>query len=985
MTDQTPLPLSSHAKPIDSFSQAAQLEAELKKKVRGEVRFDRGSRALYATDGSNYRQFPIGLVIPLDADDVIAAVAVCRTFGAPVLSRGAGTSLAGQCCNVAVVLDFTKYMNQVLEVDPEQKFARVQPGIVLDSLQKQIKQYNLMFAPDPSTHSRCTIGGMIGNNSCGTHSLLGGKTVDNVEELTILLYDGTQMKVSATSEAELKSIIGGGGRRGETYRTLKSIRDRNIERIRDGYPLIPRRVSGYNLDELLPERGFNVARALVGTEGTCVVILEAKIRLINNPAHRSLVALGFDDAFIAADHVPEILELKPIGLEGVEGSIIDGLRRKQAPHMDLLPEGHGFLLVEFGSDDPDTCRERAQQLVARMHQLPKPPGARIYTPEESKHIWQIREAGPRAAAFAPGAPAEWEGWDDAAVAPEKLGAYLRDIRKLMDEYGYRGAFYGHFGHGCIHMRVSFDLESENGIRKYSQFVHRAADLVVSYGGSLSGEHGDGQSRGALLPKMYGPELMDAFREFKSVWDPGNKMNPGKVVNAYSPTENLRLGADYKPAQPKTHFQFPEDDGSLAKATLRCLGLGACRKLEGGTMCPSYLGTMEEEHSTRGRAHMLFEMLQGEIVDGGWEDENVKKSLDLCLSCKACKTECPANVDLATYKAEFLSHYYERKRRPLSAYAFGMIDRWARLGSLTPWLANWAPTAPLLGSFMRKSLGLARERKLPRFAKQTFKQWARKQEIGSLENATFSSDATRSRRQVVLWADTFNNFFHPQTAQAAAEVLLRAGFDVLVPQQHLCCGRPLYDFGMLDRAKEYLERIMHALGSAIDAGLPVVVLEPSCASVFRDELRNLFPNDARAQRLQCQTVLLSEFLQKHAPHWQPPQLNRRVLLHGHCHHKSLMKMNDEESLLKRMGVELESPDSGCCGMAGPFGFEQDKYALSQKIGERVLLPAVRKAGAETLIVSDGFSCREQIEQSTGKATLHLAELIELALNQLASDK
>ncbi len=952
----------------------------MKKKIRGEVRFDRGSRALYATDGSNYRQFPIGLVIPLDADDVIAAVAVCRAFGAPVLSRGAGTSLAGQCCNVAVVLDFTKYMNQVLEVDPEQKFARVQPGIVLDSLQRQIKQYNLMFAPDPSTHSRCTIGGMIGNNSCGTHSLLGGKTVDNVEELTILLYDGTQMKVSATSEAELKSIIGGGGRRGETYRTLKSIRDRNVERIRSGYPLIPRRVSGYNLDELLPERGFNVARALVGTEGTCVVILEAKIRLINNPAHRSLVALGFDDAFIAADHVPEILELKPIGLEGVEGSIIDGLRRKQAPHMELLPEGHGFLLVEFGSDDPDACRERAQQLVARMRQLPKPPGARIYTPEESRHIWQIREAGPRAAAFAPGAPAEWEGWDDAAVAPEKLGAYLRDIRKLMDEYGYRGAFYGHFGHGCIHMRVSFDLESESGIRNYSQFVNRAADLVVSYGGSLSGEHGDGQSRGALLPKMYGPELMDAFREFKSVWDPGNKMNPGKVVNAYLPTENLRLGADYKPAQPKTHFQFPEDDGSLAKATLRCLGLGACRKLEGGTMCPSYLGTMEEEHSTRGRAHMLFEMLQGEIVDGGWEDENVKKSLDLCLSCKACKTECPANVDLATYKAEFLSHYYEHKRRPLHAYAFGMIDRWARLGSLTPWLANRAPTAPLLGSFMRKRLGLARERKLPRFANQTFKQWARKHKIGSLENATLSSDGAGKRRQVVLWADTFNNFFHPQTAQAAAEVLLRAGFDVLVPQQHLCCGRPLYDFGMLDRAKEYLERIMHALGSAIDAGLPVIVLEPSCASVFRDELRNLFPHDARAQRLQSQTVLLSEFLQKHAPEWEPPQLVRRVLLHGHCHHKSLMKMNDEEALLKRMGVELESPDSGCCGMAGPFGFEQDKYALSQKIGERVLLPAVRKAGTETLIVSDGFSCREQIEQATGRPTLHLAELIQLALNK-----
>jgi FAD/FMN-containing dehydrogenase/Fe-S oxidoreductase len=980
LTNITPLPRSSHAKPVDTFSRAAELEAELRKHIRGEVRFDRGSRALYATDGSNYRQFPIGLVIPLDAEDVITAVAVCRQFGAPVLSRGAGTSLAGQCCNVAVVLDFTRYMNRILEVDAERKFARVQPGIVLDALQRQIKQHNLMFAPDPSTHSRCTIGGMIGNNSCGTHSLLGGKTVDNVEELTVLLYDGTQMKVSATSDAEIDSIIRAGGRRGEIYRSLKLIRDRNAERIRGGYPQIPRRVSGYNLDELLPERGFNVARALVGTEGTCAVILEAKIKLINNPVYRSLVALGFDDAFIAADHVPGILQFHPIGLEGIEGSIIDGLRRKQAPHMDLLPEGGGFLLVEFGSDDADDCRRRAQQLVAHMQQLSKPPASRIYTPEESKHIWQIREAGPRAAAFAPGAPAEWEGWDDAAVAPEKLGAYLRDIRKLMDEYGYRGAFYGHFGHGCIHMRVSFDLASESGIRNYSEFINRAADLVVSYGGSLSGEHGDGQSRGALLPKMFGPELMDAFREFKSAWDPGNKMNPGKVVNAFLPAENLRLGADYNPLQPKTHFQFPDDGGSLAKATLRCLGLGACRKLEGGTMCPSYLGTLEEEHSTRGRAHMLFEMLQGEIVNGGWEDENVKKSLDLCLSCKACKTECPANVDLATYKAEFLSHYYERKRRPLHAYAFGMIDRWARFASFTPRLANWAPAAPLVGQLMRKSLGLARERRLPQFANHTFRQWARKRKLGSLQQATLQSGAEQNRGQVVLWADTFNNFFRPQTAQAAAEVLSRAGFHVLVPQQHLCCGRPLYDFGMLDRAKEYLLQILEALGGAIDAGLPVIVLEPSCASVFRDELRNLFPTDARADRFRSQTYLLSEFLQRHAPVWRPPQLTRKVLLHGHCHHKALMKMNDEEALLRRMGVALESPDSGCCGMAGPFGFEQDKYALSQKIGERVLLPAARNASDDTLIVSDGFSCREQIEQSTGKATLHLAELIQLALSK-----
>jgi Fe-S oxidoreductase len=613
-----------------------------------------------------------------------------------------------------------------------------------------------------------------------------------------------------------------------------------------------------------------------------------------------------------------------------------------------------------------------------MRRLPQAPEARIYTPAESKHIWQIREAGPRASAFAPGVPAEWEGWDDAAVPPEKLGRYLRDIRKLLDEYHYRGSFYGHFGHGCIHMRVSFDLESADGVRNYGAFVERAADLVVSYGGSLSGEHGDGQSRGALLPRMFGPELMSAFREFKSAWDPDNKMNPGKLVDAYLPTENLRLGADYKPWQPLTHFQFPADNGSLAKATVRCLGIGACRKLEGGTMCPSYLATLEEEHSTRGRAHMLFEMLQGEIVTGGWQDEAVKKSLDLCLSCKACKTECPANVDLATWKAEFLSHYYEHTRRPLHAYAFGWIDRWARLASVAPGLANWAASAPGITSATRNMLGIARERKLPRFASQTFKSWAKRNRLPSPEaQATPRKDS--SYCQVILWPDTFNNFFHPTTAQSAAKVLQHAGFSVVVPQQHLCCGRPLYDFGMLDRAKQYLRRVMEVLGPAIDSGLSIVVLEPSCASVFRDELSNLFPRDERAQRLQRQTFLLSEFLQRHAPEWEPPQLARKVLLHGHCHHKSLMKMNDEEAIMKRMGIDLSSPDTGCCGMAGPFGFEQEKYAISQRIAERVLLPAVRATTQDTLIVSDGFSCREQIEQATGRTTLHLADLIALCLS------
>jgi Fe-S oxidoreductase len=736
---------------------------------------------------------------------------------------------------------------------------------------------------------------------------------------------------------------------------------------------MPRRVSGYNLDELLPENDFNLARALVGTEGTCAIVLEAKLKLIPSPQHRVLVGLGYQDAFHAADHVPEILEFAPIGLEGFEGSIVEGLRKKRAPNLDLLPAGGGYLLVEFGADDAGEAKRAATQLIDRLKNVSAPPSMRMYTAGEAKAVWYIREAGPRAAAFAPGAPAEWEGWDDAAVPPDKLGGYLRDIRQLMNEYGYHGAFYGHFGHGCIHTRITFDLESESGIRKYGEFIERAADLVVSYGGSLSGEHGDGQSRAALLPKMFGRELVEAFGKFKRTWDPENKLNPHKVVDPYLPTENLRLGVDYRPRKPETHFQFPEDDGSLAKATLRCIGLGACRKNDGGTMCPSYMATREEQHSTRGRAHMLFELLQGEVLRDGWNDEHVKKSLDLCLSCKACKSECPANVDVATYKAEFLSHYYENKRRPLQAHVFGKINRWARFASAAPEFANFLAHAPGLRHLLGLTLGLAPQRQLPRFAGQNFERWARRK-----RPQVFEQHRKAEKTEVVLWIDTFNNYFHPETSRAALEVLEHAGFTVRCPQQVLCCGRPLYDFGMLNDAKQYLRAIMDALGGEIDAGLPIVVLEPSCASVFRDELRNLYPNDARASHLREQTFLLSEFLEKRVPGYVPPRISAKILLHGHCHHKALMKMTDEEKLLRRAGAVVECPDTGCCGMAGPFGFERDKFEVAQAVGERVLLPAVRSATAETLIVADGFSCREQIRQSTGRTAIHLADVLHSVL-------
>jgi FAD/FMN-containing dehydrogenase/Fe-S oxidoreductase len=963
-------PERAHLHPHESFSAARELEARLKATVRGEVRFDEASRALYATDASNYRQVPIGLVLPQDTEDVIATIAACREFGAPVLSRGGGTSLAGQCCNVAVVIDFSRYMNSILDLDPAARLACVQPGIILDALRHEAEKHELTFAPDPATHSRCTLGGMIGNNSCGVHGLLGGKTVDNIRSLDILLYDGTRMTVGQTSEEELTAIIAAGGRRGEIYAGLRRLRDAYSSLVRQRFPDIPRRVSGYNLDQLLPENGFHVARALVGTEGTCVTILEATCELRASPQHRRLIALGFDDPFIAADHVPAVLAFKPIGLEGFDGLLVDFMLRKNlvVDDVKLLPAGRGFLLVEFGADSPSDADRMAAALIAAAPHFDRPPSVALYTAEQAARVWRVRESALGATVFVPGEKSGWEGWEDSAVPPHLLGAYLRDLFALIKSYGYRSPMYGHFGQGCVHGRITFDFKTAEGLAKYRRFLDEAADLVLKYGGSFSGEHGDGQARAALLPKMFGPELMQAFAEFKALWDPTNRMNPGKLIDpiaVYDPTENQRIGVGYQPAQVKTWFQYPADEGSFSDATTRCVGVGACRKEDHGTMCPSYMATREEKHSTRGRAHLLWEMLQGNVIRDGWQNLEVKEALDLCLSCKACKTECPVNVDMATWKAEFLAHHYEGRRHPLHHYAFGFMDRWARLASIAPSLANLPMQTPGLSTLLKSALGIAPQRTLPRFAAKNFR-------------AQFNRSPAQSSptgQPVLLWPDTWNSYFHPQALTSAAKLLTATGSSVQIPRKHICCGRPLYDFGFLDQARSYLLRILDELAPQIDAGIPFVMLEPSCASVFTDELLNFFPRDPRALRLSQQTVLLSAHLARKSGNWQPPQMpGRRILVHGHCHQKALMTMNNEMTLLRATGAHVELLDSGCCGMAGPFGFEKDKFAVSQTLAERVLLPAVRAAAPDDILVSNGFSCREQISQNTPRRAVHLAEVL-----------
>ncbi|KWH30739.1 dimethylmenaquinone methyltransferase [Burkholderia stagnalis] len=954
------------------------LAADLRTAVRGEVRFDAGSKALYASDASNYRQVPLGVVVPADAEDLVAALGVCRRFDVPFLTRGGGTSQNGQCVNVAVVADTSKYFNRVVSVDPDAKTAVVEPGVVCDVLRDAAEAHGLTFAPDPATHSRCTLGGMIANNSCGAHSVMAGKTVENVEALEILTYDGARFWVGPTPEPELDAIIAAGGRRGEIYRRLRDLRDRYADRIRNEFPQIKRRVSGFNLDQLLPENGFNVARALVGTEGTCAVTLQAKVRLVHSPSCRVLLVLGFTDIFTAADAVPHYNRFAPIAIEGLDRAIIRGLQARglKADEIALLPPGDAWVVLEFGADTVDAALAQAREAEAYFNgggAGPDVSGFVVAEKAKQQKIWSIRETGASAVALSvdPSKPDPIAGWEDAAVDPLRLGDYLRAFQALVDRYGYETCLYGHFGDGCVHARITFDLRSVEGVQVWRGFLREAAQLVVDFGGSLSGEHGDGQAKAEFLPIMYGPELMQAMAEFKAIWDPANRLNPGKVINAYRADENLRLGPAYKPVtlQTKLTFASPEGDG-MQRAIERCIGMGKCRSLDGGTMCPSYRATREEKFSTRGRAHLFWEMLQGDVIKDGWNSPEVKEALDACLGCKGCKSDCPTHTDMASYKAEFLSHYYETHRRPRQAMFMGRIGQWAPLASRFPRLMNFMTSTPPLARIGKWIAGIAPQRALPAFAPRPFRAIAKRQGIGQ------RTGATPARNKVILWVDTFNEHFSPDIAAAAADVLTRLGFDVTLPRKRLCCGRPLYDYGLLDEARALLRTAVDELADEIGAGVPVVGLEPGCLSVFKDELLKQLPDEPLAKRLAAQTFLFSDFVAQAEFAW--PQLDADVIVHGHCHQKSLFGMKGETALLDKLGVRWTLLDTGCCGMSGSFGFNDAHYDLSMKIGEGKLLPLVRQASDDAIVVTNGFSCREQIEQGAGRTPLHIAQLAQRAL-------
>ncbi len=940
------------------------LADELAAALRGEVHFDGATRGIYATDSSNYRQVPLGVVMPLDEDDVVRAVEICRRYNAPILGRGAGTSLAGQACNVAVVFDMSRHMNEIIEIDPVRRLARVQPGVVLDDLNAAARSLDLTFGPDPATHAWCTVGGMVGNNSCGTHGLYAGKTVDNIEALTVVTYEGTRMALGALSDDEYLQRASTEGNDGRILRELRELRAEYAEIIRTGFPDVARRVSGYNLDQLLPERGFHVARAMVGTESTCALVTEVTLRLSPWPRHRTVVLLAFSDIYAAADYVPQLLTHPLIGLEGFDGRLVEQMRRSNLHVTNLrhLPAGEGWLLCEIGADEEAEVEIRVATLIAS---LPQSVSSVVLRDERDQHeVWQIRESGLGATAHPVGQPVNYEGWEDAAVAPEKLGAYMRGIRDLWAEFGYTGAWYGHFGQGCVHTRNNFDLSSVPGLASYRRFVERAADLCVSLGGSISGEHGDGQARGELLSRMYGTTMIEAFRKFKTIWDPSGMMNPGKVVDAFPLDTNIRYGPSYRRSLLNvTTFPFAQDGGTLQGAVERCVGVGKCRSNDAGVMCPSFRATRDEKHSTRGRAKLLNELFQGETTPESWRNDEVFEALDLCLSCKGCAVDCPTHVDMATYKAEFLSHYYAGRLRPRAAYALGLLPWIGRRASRVARLVNLMLSRPSSAKILKSLAGLSVERPAPPFARPTFRRTDVGRRLGTEANPT-----------VVLWPDTFTDLFWPDRGVATAHVLSAAGERVVVPRNWACCGRTLYDSGMLKRAKASASDVLDILEPYLAAALPVVVPEPSCLATFRDEIPKLLFADPRAALLAAQSRSLSEYLTDVS--WGPPigEDSEKLSLHPHCHQRAVQGTDADRDVLTRAGFDVEVLDLGCCGLAGSFGYQREHDVLSRVIARDRFLPGIESSAETSTVVADGFSCRLQVQHLSDVRPTSIPELL-----------
>ncbi|MFD9301702.1 FAD-binding and (Fe-S)-binding domain-containing protein [Streptomyces sp. NPDC060048] len=900
-----------------------ELERTLRKNLRGEVDFGAAARALTTMDASNYRRVPVGVVAPRDAADVAAALAVCAEAGVPVVPRGGGTSVAGQATGTGVVLDLTRHMNALVSLDPAARTAVVQPGLVLDRLRDAGRPHGLTFGPDPSTHSRCTLGGMIGNNACGAHSVAWGTTADNVAELAVTAYGGTAYRLGtgwAGAPTGLRELVAA-----------------NLAVLRTGMAGgFSRRISGYGgLDAMLPERGTGLARAFCGSEGTLGVVTEAVVRLVETPPAPVLAVLGYADESAAADAAPGLLGYGPLTVEGMAVDLVGSASGR-------LPRGGAWLFVEMRDEGAGRALLRNADAVDSLL---------ITDPAAQRALWRVREDAAGTATRMPDGGMAWPGWEDCAVPPARLGAYLRDFRALLSEHGLRGSPYGHFGEGCVHVRIDFDLVTARGVAGFRAFSHALADLVVAHGGSLSGEHGDGQARAELLPRMYGPSVITLFEDYKRVWDPAGGMNPGMLVRPARLDENLRFAV------------LPPS--ALAGEVARCVGVAKCRSTDvggPGVMCPSYRATGEERHSTRGRARLLHEMLAGEIVTDGWRSKEVAEALDLCLGCKGCLSDCPVGVDMASYKAEFLHRHWSGRLRPLSHYTLGGLPAWLR--TITTLRLTRLVNA---ASRLLPVPGLDPARTLPPLAATPFTRWWH----GRVPPAGARAGVT-----VTLWPDTFTEYLAPEAGRAAVRVLRAAGLDPVLPGggAPVCCGLTYVSTGRLDRARAVMLRTLDAVG---EPDGPVTVLEPSCAAALRTDLPALLPEDPRAHRLAAAVRTFAETLEEYAPQWRPPRLDRPVAGQTHCHQHAVLGDGADRRLRDRAGL-IGELSGGCCGLAGNFGFEPGHHGVSVACAEEQLLPSLRAAAPGAEVLADGFSCRTQIAQLSGGRARHLAEVLAEAL-------
>jgi len=954
---------------INSGRDYFEIEAELRKRVEGDILFDRYSRLLYSTDASIYQIEPIGVVVPRHKADVQAVIEIANKLNVTVLPRGGGTSLAGQTVGHSIVLDFSKYMQNVLEVNKEELWCRVQPGLVQDELNAYVRGMGLQFGPDTSTSNRATIGGMIGNNSAGAHSLTYGKTLDHVIELTVLLADGSEAVLKDVSAEAVQTFSRVDSIEGRAYREVLRLTQQHKNEILDRYPKIMRRVSGYNLDEFVKPQPFNLSRMLVGSEGTLATVVEAKMRLVPKPKWTAMDVIHFDDDNEALECAQVILQTRPYAMESTDKMVLNLARGniEQSRRLSFV-QGNpdSLLMVEYAGETEEDVRDQVYKLEeVRKREKIGYAATLAFKPQEVKAIWGVRKAGLGLLLGIKGDKKPIAFVEDTAVEPAKLPEFIRRFKEIVARHDTVAGYYGHCSVGCMHIRPLINLKEVSEKEKMVSIANDITDLVLEFNGALSGEHGDGLARSHFNAKLFGPALYDAFRQVKRAFDPKNLMNPGKIVDAPAMTESLKISPQYKPWEPRTTLDFA-GQGGFARSVEMCSGMGECRKKLDGTMCPSYMGTLDEEHSTRGRANALRNAISGQAPQEEFTGKRLYEVMDLCLECKACKAECPSNVDMAKLKYEFLDHYHRANGLPLRNRMFGAIEKVNRIGSALAPLSNWIANSGINRWLMEIVAGIDRRRPLPRFAGETFAEWFGKHQAAG----------DGSRGEVLLFHDTFNNFNTPNVAIAATRFLEKSGYRVLLADKK-CCGRPMISKGMLAEAKENAAWNVDQLAPYAEKGIPIVGLEPSCLLTLRDEYPE-FVRTPAAKNVAENSFLFDEFVMREHGEGrlvlQSKRNGKKALLHGHCHQKALVGTTSTVAMLKNAGYEVSEIDSGCCGMAGSFGFEKEHYDLSTKIGKRRLVPAVKTADADVEIVAPGISCRQQIDHLASRKAKHPAELL-----------